>query len=178
MPELIKCKTLITYIIEKIRATSLYAAADKALRYARRFMLVTRILGYIRIAAAIIETSALLILLAAVIVVLIPLILIALAVFAAADFLIGRRLLHSSELASALKRDRVYVIAETGQFGDGFAGELAGGGAAVFVITASPSEHFICAVRRGGVYYVRHAFFFRLKRRLLMSAADKTVYLM
>ena len=119
-----------------------------------------------------------LIIFSAALIVAIPVLAVIFAVLAAADRIIGTRLLGSSELDEACSRERIYIIADAGSFGDGFARELSDGGATVFVLTASPTKRFICAARLNGVYYVRHAFFFRLKRRRLVELQSKTVYLM
>ncbi len=177
MPELISCKTLITYVYSKMRKSSLYGIFERLSRLARRFTLVARIFSYIRITVTVIETSAVLILFAAVLALLIPLIIIILAVLAVSDYFIGRRILKSERLAKVLARERVYIISEAGDFGEGFARELTKSGAAVFVISASPSRRFISAQNEGGVYYIRHAFYFRLKRRKLSDISHKTVYL-
>lgn len=177
MPELISCKTLITYVYSKIRKSSAYSIFERVSKVMRRFTLVTRILTYIRIAVTVIEASAVLILFAAILITLIPLILITLAAFAVLDFFIGRRILRGNRLKEALTCERVYIISEAGYFGEGLARELADGGAAVFVISASPSRRFICASSRGGVWYIRHAFYFRLKRKKLSEISSKVVYL-
>ncbi len=177
MPELISCKTLITYLYSKMRKSSAYGVFERVSKVARRFTLVTRILTYTRVAVTVIETSAVLILFAAMTVALIPLILIILAALAALDYFIGKRILKGEALENALARERVYIISGIGVFGEGFARELADSGAAVFVITASPTRRFICAAELNGVWYIRHAFYFRLKRRKLSQISDKTVYL-
>lgn len=177
MPELISCKTLITYVISKMRKSSLYGTLNRAYRIARRFTLITRIIRYIRVTVTVIEASAVLILFAAVLIALIPLAVLLLAVLAILDCFIGRRILESDSLARALACERVYIIAAADRFGEGFARELVAGGAAVFVISVSPLRRFISASEYDGVWYVRHAFYFRLKRRKLSKISDKTVYL-
>lgn len=177
MPELIRCKTFITYIIAKIRKSTTYGMFDKMSRVFRRFTLAARILRYIHIAFTIIETSTVLILFAAVFLVLIPIAFAIFAVLAVLDLFIGTRILKSEELADMLMRERVYIISGVGTFGEGYARELAKGGAAVFVITPSFDKRFVCAREVGGVYYVRHAFYFRFKRKKLKDISDKTVYL-
>lgn len=177
MPELIRCKTFITYIIAKIRKSSAYGVFDKISRVLRRFTLAARILRYIHIAFTIIEASAVLILFAAIFLALIPIVLITFAVLAILDFFVGRRVLKSKGLADALDRERVYIISEVSQFGEGYARELVRGGAAVFVITSRLDKRFISAREADGVYYIRHAFYFRLKRKKLKNISHKTVYL-
>ncbi len=177
MPELISCKTLITYIISKMRKSSLYGTLGRAYKIARRFTLLTRIFRYIRITVTVIEASAVLILFAAVIMALIPLALIIFAALVLLDYFIGKRVLKGEALEKALACERIYIISEAGAFGEGFARELAGSGAAVFVICPSASRHFICASAKEGVWYIRHAFYFRLKRRKLSQISNKTVYL-
>lgn len=177
MPELISCKTLITYVYSKIRKSSLYGIFERVSKVARRFTLVTRILSCIRIAVTVIEASAVLILLAAALIALIPLILIILAALAVLDHFIGRRILKGERLEKALACERVYIISDAGRFGEGFARELSENGAAVFVICASVQRHFICASIRDGVWYIRHSFYFRLKRRKLSDISHKIVYL-
>ncbi len=177
MPELIRCKTFITYIIARIRKSTAYGVFDKMSRVLRRFTLVARILRYIHIAFTVIEASAVLILFAAVLLALIPIVLIILAVLAVIDFFIGRRIMKSKGLADMLTRERVYIISETGGFGEAYARELALGGAAVFVITSRFDKRFICVCAQDGIYYIRHAFYFRLKRKRLKDISHKTVYL-
>lgn len=178
MPELVKSKTFIAYIIAKLRSTSVWSLADRIIKYARRFMLVGRILRYISIAFTVIETSAVLILSAAVIAVLLPIMFIALVSFYIAEIIIGGRIMRSREMCGMLSRKQIYIISQAGDFGEGLAVELSRGGAAVFVITASLNKRFISAEQINGVYYIRHAFFFRLKRRMLEKNADKLIYLM
>ncbi len=178
MPDITKYNTLITYLTARLQKTTLYSTFDRIVKYGRRFLFITRIFRYIGIAAAIIETSAVLILTAAVTLVLIPIILIVLTGFFIADIIIGRRILKSRELAKYLTRERIYVILDAGSFGKGYANELAADGAAVFSVTADPKEQFVSAKKRDGVYYIRHAFFFRLKRKRLNQMKDKLIYLL
>ena len=177
MPELISCKTLLTYVYSKMRKSSAYSIFERVSKVARRFTLVARILGYIRIAFTVIEASAVLILFATVLIAIIPLILIVLAAFALLDYFIGGRILESGKLEKTLSCERVYIISEAGGFGEGLAHELAQSGAAVFVVCASLAKGFVCAEERDGVWYIRHAFYFRLKGRKLSKISEKTVYL-
>lgn len=178
MPEIVKYKTFVTYLFARLRSTSIWSLADRAVKYTRRFLLVGRILKYISIAFAIIETSAVLLLAAAALAVIIPIAFVALTGVYIADLVIGARILRSSQLRDFLSRERIYVISQAGDFGEGFARELLQSGAAVFVITAAPSRKFISARLDDGVYYVRHAFFFRLKRRMLAKREDRLTYLL
>ena len=177
MPELITCKTLITYIAAKVRKNSLFSSFSKVYYAMRRIAFFGRVFRYLRIGFAIIEASAVLILFAAIFTVLVPIALIILAALALADFLIGSRILQSTQLEDILSRERIYIISAAGGFGDAFAHELAEGGAAVFVICPLSACRFITARWDDGVYYIRHAFFFRLKRRKLSHIHHKTVYL-
>ncbi len=178
MPEIVKYKTFVTYLVARLRSTSIWSLADRVIKYTRRFLLVGRILKYISIAFAIIETSAVLLLAAAALAVIIPVAFIALTAIYIADLVIGARILRSRQLREYLSRERICVISQAGEFGEGFARELSDGGGAVFVITAAPSRKFISARYEDGVYYVRHAFFFRLKRRILTKRADRLTYLL
>ena len=178
MPDITQYNTLIAYLLARLRSTTLYATLDRILKYGRRFLFVSRILKYIGIAAAIIETSAVLILTAAAVIVLIPIMAAILAIFFVSDVIISGRILKSKSLADYLSRERIYVILCAGRFGEDFAKKLANEGAAVFLVTADPKKQFISAKDRDGVYYIRHAFFFRLKRKILKGVKDKLIYLL
>ncbi len=178
MPDLLKYKTFIGYAAAKIRSTSLWNTADRTFKYARRFLFFTRIFRYIRTAISIIEASAALIVFAALVIVFIPITLLFLVVFAIADLIIGTRLLKGGALRSALGRDSVYIISEAGNFGEGFARELSKKGAAVFILTSSLRYKFISLTERDGIYYIRHAFFFRLKRKKLDKLNENITYLL
>ncbi len=178
MPELIKYKTFLAYLLAKLRKTSLWSIADRVIKYSRRFLFIGRIFRYISIAFAIIETSAVLIVSAALIALVIPVLFVALVSFYIADLIIGKRIMSSDNLRDALKRDKILIFSDAGSFGEGFAEELSKNGAAVFIITASPARKFISAKQENGVFYVRHAFFFRLKRRMLKGLDHKLIYLL
>ncbi len=178
MPELIKYKTFLTYLFAKMRKTSLWSIADRIIKYSRRFLFIGRIFKYISIAFAIIETSAVLILSAALLALVIPILFVAIVSFYIADLIIGRRIMSDANLRGALKRDKILIFSGAGSFGESFAEELSKNGAAVFIITASPSRRFISAKYENGVFYVRHAFFFRLKRRMFKGLGDKLIYLL
>ena len=178
MPDLLKYKSYISYVAAKIRTTSIWNAADRTFKYTRRFLFFTRIFRYIKTAINIIETSAALVVLAALIIVLIPIALLFLIGFAIADFIIGTRILKGEVLRRALGRDSVYIISEAGNFGEGFARELSEKGASVFIITAAWNHKFISLTESGGIYYIRHAFFFRLKRKKLTELNKKITYLL
>jgi len=178
MPDLIEHKYLVTFLIKRVREHSLFSAAKRAITYSRRFFLIGRIIKYLGIAVAVIEASAALIFITAVTLVLIPIILLAIVGFTVSDRIIGTHILASVAFAKYLERDRIYVISEAGTFGEGFAKELAEAGAAVFVITGDPSRRFICARMQNGVFYIRHAFYFRLKRKRLSALSHKLTYLL
>lgn len=178
MPELISAKTLLSYIYARLRQTSVYGIADRVIKYARRTLFIGRIIRTISVIFALVETSAVVLLSAAAIAVLLPITVVALAALYTADTIIGGRTLASRELRCDLSRERIYVISQAGGFGEGLAAELSRSGAAVFVITASLKKKFVSAQKTDGVYYVRHAFFFRLKRRMLTRHKDKLIYLL
>ena len=178
MPDLIKHETLISFLFARVRATGVWESARGLYKYARRALLFTRILRYLRITLAIIEASAVLLLFAAVLAVLIPVFLLFGSILAAADFIVGKRILKSEALALELSKKRIYVIGQAGVFGEGLARSLADADSAVFVITAAPKKRFLAAKASDGVYYIRHSFFFRLKRQKLSKLSDKTVYLL
>ena len=178
MPEILKYKTFVTYLVARLRSTSVWSLADRVIKYTRRFLLVGRILKYISIAFAIIETSTVLLLAVTVAAVIIPIAVVALTAVYIADLVVGARILRSRQLREYLSRERICVMAQAGDFGEGFARELSDGGEAVFVITAAPKRRFISAKMESGVCYVRHAFFFRLKRRMLVKCEDRLTYLL
>lgn len=178
MPDFISTDYYITFILRYIRKTTLFNAVKRAADKLRRFFLVGRIIKYAGIAVSVIEASAALVFVTALILAAIPIALIAVIIFAAADRIIGSRLLSDLRLSEYLSRKQVIVIREAGSFGEGFARELAQGGAAVFVITGDPSRRFICAREINGVYYLRHAFYFRLKRKRFNNMAEKLSYLL
>ncbi len=176
MPEPYTYKSFVSYLIAAIRKTSVFSIAGKVLKYTRRFMFFSRIFTYIRIAVSIIEASAVLILFAAVILALLPIVTIIFIGFIIADGVNSKRILNSDELSDTLKKDRVYIICGAGDFGEGFARELSEN-AAVFILTASPKKRFITALNDGGVWYMRHSFYFKLKRKKLFQINSKVTYL-
>lgn len=178
MPDFIKSNYLLTFLVGAVRKNTFVGVARRAFAHFRRFFLIGRIIRYIRIAASVIEASAALIFITAVILALIPPTLLALAGFAIADRVIGTRALRSRELAAYLTRDRIVIMDGAAAFGEGFAAELARSGTAVFIVTADPSRRFVSAVRKNGVYYIRHAFYFRLKRKFLSKHSDRITYLL
>lgn len=178
MPDLTKYNSLIAYLIAKLRSTTAYSAFDRALKYTRRFLWISRIIRYIGIAATVIETSAVLVVTAALFIVLIPLLALTSAVFLSADIIIGTRLIKSPKLDEYLSRKEIIIFSHAGSFGSGYAKELAEEGSAVFVVEADLSGKFICMKKENGVYYVRHAFFFRLKRKRLNKLKHKLTYLL
>ena len=178
MPEITHYNTTVSYLLAWLRSTAVYNALGRLIRYSRRFLFITRIFKYISIAAAIIETSAVLILAAAITVVLIPIALLVTAVFSAVSLIISVKIIKSPVLSEYLKRERIYVIADSGNYGKAMARELTDGGYAVFLITPSPKEHFVCARWEKGVLLVRHSFFFNLKRKKLNKLQDKLIYLL
>ena len=177
MPELYNYDNLASFLLAALRKTSAYSIWNKAIKYTRRFMFFTRIFTYIRIAVSTIEASAVLILFAAITVVLLPLVLIVLIGFFIADTVNSRHILRSNELDVMLKKKRVYIICGAGKFGEAFARELSKN-AAVFILTASTKKHFISASVNDGVWYIRHAFYFKLKRKRLPEINAKITYLM
>ena len=110
MPELIKHKTFLAYLLAKLRKTSFWNIADRIIKYSRRFLFIGRIFRYISIAFAIIETSAVLIISAALIALVIPILFVALVSFYIADLIIGRRIMSGADLRFALKRDRIMIF--------------------------------------------------------------------
>ncbi len=178
MPDLIKSKTFLTYIYARLRQTSVYGIADRVIKYARRTLFIGRIIHMISVIFALIETSAVLLLSVAAVTALLPVAVITLAALYTADIIIGGRILASRELRCDLSRKRIYIISQAGDFGEGFAAELSQAEATVIVITASLKKKFLSAVKIDGVYFVRHAFFFRLKRRMLSKCEDKLIYLL
>ena len=177
MPELYNYKSLVPFLLATIRKTSVYSLVSKALKYTRRFMLLTRIFTYIRITVSIIEASAVLILFTAILLAVFPLILLTFIGFLIADTVNSRRILKCDDLSDTLAKKRVYVICTAGNFGENFAHELSEG-AAVFILTASPQKRFITAKKERGVWYIRHTFYFKLKRKKLSKINSKIVYLM
>ncbi len=178
MPDLLKHKTLTTYLIAKLRSTSFWNAVDRLLKYTRRFLFLTRVLRYIRIAVTIIETSTVLILFTALLIAFIPIFAVLLIMLTVAEIIIGTRILKSEELRLALARERIYIISDVGKFGEDFARALTDNDGTVFILSASLKRRFISLTKSNGVYYIRHAFFFRLKRRHLSALSHKTVYLL
>ena len=178
MPDLLKYKTFISYLAAKIRSTGFWSAADRTFKYARRFLFFTRIFRYIRITVSIIEASAALIALTALIIALVPIALLFLIGFTIAELVIGNRILRSELLRQALDHKSIYIISQAGYFGKGFAKELSESGSAVFIITSALDGKFISLTERDGVYYIRHAFFFRLKRKKLTKLNEKITYLL
>ena len=178
MPDFIKSNYLVTFLAGVIRRNTFVGAVRRALSHFRRFFLIGRIIRYLRIAVTVIEASAALIFITAAVLALIPLFILALLCFAIADRVIGTRALQSRELGAYLERDRVVIMHDAAEFGDGFAAELARSGAAVFIVTADPSRRFVSVYRKNGVYYLRHAFYFRLKRKCLSKHSDKLIYLL
>lgn len=178
MPDLIERKYLITFLINRIREHSLFGALSRAVTYSRRFFLIGRIVKYVGIAVTVIEASTALIFITAVTLMLIPLFLVTLVGFAVSDRIIGSRILAGATLKKYLERKCIFVISDAGAFGEGYAAELCNKGAAVFVITGDPSRRFICARMQNGVFYIRHAFFFRLKRKKLEAVGHKLIYLL
>ncbi|MBE6612525.1 MAG: hypothetical protein E7632_08530 [Ruminococcaceae bacterium] len=176
--DLLAKNTFSSYLWASIRKTSLYAAADRIATLTRRFLFLTRIFHYITIAVTIIETSAVLILIAAALVVLVPLALLLLLILTAADFFIGRRMLMCGELDDTLSKEKIAVIAGVGRYGEGMAQSLAASGYGVIVITADIRRRFFTARCMDGVWYVRHAFFFRLKRTRLSRMPERMIYLL
>ena len=178
MPDLLKHKTLTAYLIAKLRATSIWIGFDRILKYTRRFFFLTRILRYIRIVVTIIETSTVLILFAALFIALIPILAVLIIMFTVSELIIGTRILKSDKLRLALSREHIYIISDAGVFGEGYARELADRGSSVFILSASLQKRFISLTESNGIYFIRHAFFFRLKRRYLAALTNKTVYLL
>ncbi|MBO5218278.1 MAG: hypothetical protein J6C52_02535 [Clostridia bacterium] len=176
--DLIEKRTLVGYLAARIRRTPLWQITGKAAAWSRRFLFLTRIFRYLTITLAVIESSVILMLAAAVFLALIPPTLILAAGILAADAILSRRILASGALDAALSRERIYILARTGRFGDGFARELAASGAAVFVLTADPCRRFLGARQYHGVWYLRHTFFFRLKRRRLASVQSRICWIL
>ncbi len=177
MPELYNYKNLTSFLLAALRQTSVYSLVGKALKYTRRFMFFTRIFTYIRITVSVIEASAVLILLAAIILVMLPLVLIVFIGFFIADLLNSRRIFKSDMLEVMLQKERVYIICTAGNFGEEFAHELSKN-AAVFILTASLKRRFVTALCEGDVWYIRHSFYFKLKRKKLSKINSKIIYLM
>ena len=178
MPDLLKYKTFISYAAAKIRSTSIWNTADRTFKYTRRFLFLTRIFRYIRTAVNIIEASAALIAVTALVIVLVPITIFFLIGFAIADFIIGTRILRGETLQKALGCDSIYIISKAGNFGESFARELSKDGATVFIITSALDRKFISLTESGGIYYIRHAFFFRLKRKKFTELNEKITYLL
>ncbi len=178
MPDFIKSNYFLPFLLGRFRGTSFFAVCKNIAGRLRRVFLIGRILRYIGIAVSVISASATLIAATAFFLLLIPL----LALFATAAFLadraVGSRIIKSRRLCEYLKRERIFVFAEAGGFGCGFAEAMATDGAAVFVVTQSPSRPFISAEFKNGVYYLRHPFYFRLKRRYLKHMQEKITYLL
>lgn len=178
MPDFIKSKYFLSFLFKRIRGTAFYVTVQRAITYSRRFFLIGRIIRYIGIAVTVIETSAALIFLSALTLALIPVAVILLLFFFISDLVIGSRLLKSDEVCEYLGRKRIFVISEAGNFGKGLAKELAENGSAVLVVTWDPSMRFISGKMQDGVFYIRHAFYFRLKRKRLSSLSDRLVFLL
>ncbi len=178
LPALIEKKTFAAYLYASLRKTTLYDMLNRTLKLTGRFLFLTRLVGYIYTAIRIIEASAILILLSALLFAVIPLVLITLSVLATVDYILGSRFLRSPELSHALSRDKIYVISRASGFGEGFARELYKSGAAVFVTTGDLKKRFVTVKEESGVFYIRHAFFFRLKRRRFSKEPSKMRYLL
>ena len=176
--DLIEKPTLFRYLAARIRKTPLYLIARRAAAWPRRFLFLTRLFRYLTITLAVIESSVILMLAAAVVMALLPPALLIAAGILAADFFASRRILASGAMDAALARERIYILARAGRFGDGFARELAASGAAVLVLTADPRRRFLGAAEQHGVWYLRHTFFFRLKRRKLAACMPRIRWLL
>lgn len=178
MPDFIKSNYFFSFLVRLIRKNSFYGAVRRAYSHLKKFFLIGRIVRYLRIAVSIIEASAALIFISAAVLALIPLLLLSLIGFAVADRVIGSKIIRSREFNDYLQRHSIIIICGAAAFGEGFAAELARSGTAVFIVTADPSRRFVSAVRKNGVYYIRHAFYFRLKRKFLSKHSDRITYLL
>ncbi len=175
--DLLEQRTFIGYLLSCLRQTSIFALYSHISAYLRRFLFVTRIARWASIAFRVIESSVILIFLCSILLCLLPIVIVILVIAAICDYFGGKRILSSQALLSAMERERIYCITHAGTFGEGFAAELAKSGT-VFVITADLRRPFFCARQEDGVFYIRHAFFFKLKRKYFCKMNDKMRWLL
>ena len=75
-PDLLKARNILSLYIDRARSTSLWNAADRAIKYTRRFFFVTKLLRFSAVIITFIQTSAMLIAAATLILTLLPLVLV------------------------------------------------------------------------------------------------------
>ncbi|MBQ8510846.1 MAG: hypothetical protein IJ493_13175 [Clostridia bacterium] len=165
LPTILTKHSYITYLYDRLRATSLWSATERIAAYSRRFLFITRLLKWIAAAVAVIETSAMLLTAAALLLILLPALLAVAGGLALAAYIDGNRKLHSLTLG-----DRVIVFFAEGGIRLGLDG-------CVFVVTDSLRHRFLTMQQRDGVYYIRRSFFIRLRKRYFDKMPQRMIYI-
>ena len=178
MPDFLKYNTFVSYLLAFLRSTSLYAMASRVMKYAKRFWFVTRIIKYVSVAAAIIETSAFLVAFAAVLTVTVPILVVLLTAITVADIIISEKLLRCRYFAEYIQDKHICVFLANSGRNDRFPAMLTEKNMAVFIVTADPAKRFISYRYQNGIYYIRHALFFRLKRRRFNKSNNRIIYIL
>ena len=75
-PDILNAKNIFSLYIDRARSTSIWNAADRAIKYTRRFFFITKLLRFAAAVITFVQTSAMLIASATLILTLLPLVLI------------------------------------------------------------------------------------------------------
>ncbi len=179
-------KSVFGFYADSIKANSLFSRANKLMKYARGYFIISRIIKYMSIVISFIETSAALIAISAILLVLIPVFFAAAAVFSLFYLIQYRN--FSRELAPALNDSEKVMFIYSGSgwtskksaFLRGMARDFKKEGYTVFVVSRPVLKGGINPVvkEEEGLWIIKLNCYYIAKRKLLKDVdKSKLTYL-
>ena len=172
---------IFTFYTDALRHNVLFTRANKLMRYARGYFLISKLIKYTSVAVAFVETSATLIVISSVLLALIPLFILTAAVLTVVSLSQFKR--YDGELEPIFAKGGNIMFIYTGRgysnkraaFLRGMANGFADGGYTVFVVSRPIFRDGTGGTKkiRDGLWVVKLNYFYIMKRRFL-KGADKS----
>jgi len=177
----LKYTTYFSYVYACLKNTSLWGDCKRAVKYIRRYLLVSRLIRYTAIIISIIETSAVLILIFSALIIILPIILVSVLSVIVICFIQYKK--HEKEIENSLLSSKLYIFFHNEVLPDelcflsGFADELSKQGTVFIVLSAFSSARFLTLLKKNDIFIIKLHYFYYLKFTQFKKISDKITYI-